>query len=117
MKNFLIIALLSITFYHVLAQKDSTFLVLNTRMHNKVISIDGFIVDKSSKYILTSSLDKTAKLWDANTGNLLLTFRVPIDDTIEGAFFSGSISPDNKMVAFGGSFSKGITPRLYIFDL
>ena len=100
----------------VLSQSDSIFLVLNTNSHNKVAT--ELVADRSDKYFITTSFDKTAKLWDANTGILISTFRVPIDQTVNGVFLSGSISPDNKMVAFGGFFEKDTaTMMIFIFDL
>ncbi len=59
-------------------------------------------VDRAAKYILSSSEDKTARLWDAATGQLLRIFRVPIDKNNEGQMYSCAISPDGTLAALGG---------------
>ena len=59
--------------------------------------------DVAGKYLLTCSDDKTARFWDASTGVLLNTFRIPVGEISEGKIFSCSLSPDGKMAALGGS--------------
>ncbi len=76
------------------------FLILNTDMHTSDIKrID---TDADGQYILTVSTDKTAKLWDAQTGDLLHTFRIPIAQGNEGMLYAGAISPDGETVAIAG---------------
>ncbi len=76
------------------------FLILNTDMHTSDIKrID---TDAEGQYILTVSTDKTAKLWDAQTGDLLHTFRIPIAQGNEGMLYAGAISPDGETVAIAG---------------
>ncbi|RFM23134.1 MAG: hypothetical protein D0433_12765 [Candidatus Thermochlorobacter aerophilum] len=78
----------------------SPFLILNTDMHTSDIKrID---TDAEGQYILTVSTDKTAKLWDAQTGELLHTFRIPIAQGNEGMLYAGAISPDGETVAIAG---------------
>ncbi len=78
----------------------SPFLILNTDMHTSDIKrID---TDADGQYILTVSTDKTAKLWDAQTGDLLHTFRIPIAQGNEGMLYAGAISPDGEIVAIAG---------------
>ena len=57
------------------------------------------------KYVLTASLDKTAKLWDVNTGNVLQTFTGHTAQVNSVAF-----SPDGKYVLTG---SRDKTARLW----
>ena len=52
----------------------------------------------NGKYILTGSLDTTAKLWEAASGRLVRTF-----SGHQGAVESVAISPDGKYVLTGGS--------------
>ena len=73
-------------------------------MHTAIINnIDN---DTAGKYILTSSWDKTAKLWDATSGDLLQTFRVPTGHGNEGMLYAGAISPDGSRIAVGGVVKK-----------
>jgi WD40 repeat protein len=61
-------------------------------MHTAVINrISTYAI---GKYFLTASDDKTAKLWDAATGELFQTLRPPIGESDEGMLFAGALSPD-----------------------
>ena len=59
--------------------------------HNQYINSSQF--SSNSKTILTASTDNTAKIWDANTGNLIVTFTGHIKEVNMAQF-----SPDNKKV-------------------
>jgi WD40 repeat protein len=97
-------------------QNNKPLLKINTEMHSN--RINKISTDADGKYILTASWDKTAKLWDSNTGNLLKTFHIPIDDGYEGMIYSCAMSPDGKTIAIGGwlglSWDKSYC--IYIFD-
>ena len=82
------------------AQVSSPILQLNTDMHTG--NIKRISIDASGKYVLSVSHDKTAKLWDATTGNLLKIFRIPIGLTYEGTLEAGALSPDGKIAAVSG---------------
>ena len=58
--------------------------------------------DATGKYLLTCSKDKTARLWEASTGKVLNTFRIPVGGTSEGKIYACSLSPDGKIAALGG---------------
>jgi WD40 repeat protein len=93
---------------------NETFLVLNSRMHTapiyKVRS------DSKGQYILTCSTDKTAKLWDARTGELVRTYRVPINTGNDGMIYSCAISPDDKLVLLGIYTGTKETRSIYVLD-
>ncbi|MEO0877849.1 MAG: hypothetical protein AAFY48_24870, partial [Bacteroidota bacterium] len=76
--RYLVFVFLAFTGSLLLAQSEEPILRLNLGVHAGVIQ--RIATAESGKYILTSSKDKTAKLWDAQTGSLLRTFRVPIGD-------------------------------------
>ena len=59
--------------------------------------------DASGKYLLSASIDKTARLWDAHTGNLLKTLHIPIGGSYEGALYACALSPDGKIAAVAGN--------------
>ncbi len=70
---------------------------IHTSKGNK-ISTDG-----QGKMLLTVSNDKTARLWDAATGTLLKTFRIPISNSIyEGTLYAGALHPNGKIAAVSG---------------
>nr|CRH04531.1 conserved exported protein of unknown function with WD-40 repeat [Candidatus Magnetococcus massalia] len=59
--------------------------------------------DPTGRMLLTSSEDKTARLWDTQQGRLLQIFRPPVDPKgIDGKLYAGAISPHGKVVAIGG---------------
>ena len=73
---------------------------LNTDMHTAIIH--RLSSDKKGKTVLTCSDDKTAKLWDAKTGALIRTLRIPMDQGNEGMLYACALSPDGKIAAVGG---------------
>ncbi|MGQ0743190.1 MAG: WD40 repeat domain-containing protein, partial [Acidimicrobiales bacterium] len=59
-------------------------------------------VSADGKLLATSAEDKTIRLWSAEDGRLLRTFRVPIASGGEGKLYSIALSPDGRMVAAAG---------------
>lgn len=85
-------------------------------MHTTPIkSID---IDAAARFAVTSSDDKTARLWELPSGRLLRVFRPPIGPDNEGKLFAVAISPDGGTVATSGwtqiGGEKGHT--VYLFD-
>jgi WD40 repeat protein len=119
MKNTIFFILLSIPGFlcSVVAQTTAPLLTLNTEMHTA--SINGISTDSAGHRILTCSTDKTAKLWNAETGIIIQTFRIPIDEGREGMLVAGAISPDGSLVALSGwtgyTWDKSVS--IYIFDV
>ena len=119
-KLILLSIILLLTFYfspfNIKAQTTEPILRLNSQMHTVVIS--RISTDASGKYILTASLDKTAKLWDAVTGDLLKTFRPPIDDGKEGMLYAGALSPNGKIAVVAGrtGYEWDKTFSIYLFN-
>jgi WD40 repeat protein len=74
-------------------------------------SIFRIAVDDRSHWLVTASLDKTARVWDLTTGRLNKVIRPPIGSDAEGDLYAVAISPDGKVVALGGwtEFSGGQT--------
>jgi WD40 repeat protein len=83
------------------SQPNKPILRIETGIHtskgNKIST------DASGKLLLTVSNDKTARLWDAATGILLKTLRIPISNSIyEGTLYAGSLHPNGKIAAVSG---------------
>ncbi|MFC2104692.1 caspase family protein [Bacteroidota bacterium] len=102
--------------YNTFSQTDQPILKLNTEMHTS--GIYDVSIDSQNRFILTVSLDKTAKLWNASNGALIKTFRIPIDHGNNGILFTGAISKDGKIVALSGYTEHStLNFSVYIFDV
>ena len=85
---------------HAVEPATEPILRIETGMHTAPITQIG--VDTAERFLLTASHDKTLRLWDLHTGDLLKTYRVPIGAGDEGKLYSGAISPDGEWVAGAG---------------
>jgi WD40 repeat protein len=82
------------------------------------IDVSEAVPNASEQVVLTSSNDKTARIWELSTGRLLRVLRPPIDNVSEGKLYTGAISPDGTLAAVGGWTGldwdgKGL---VYLFD-
>ena len=73
---------------------------IETGMHTAAIKSIG--VDRAGRFLVTVSHDKTARLWELATGNLIRVLRVPIGEGNEGNLHAVAISPDGNTIAVGG---------------
>ncbi len=87
----------------------------NGVMHSAAVNrISG---SADGRTFLTCSDDKTAKLWDGVSGQLLHTFHPPVGLGHEGKLFSCALSADGRLAAMGGWTSKdGLNNSIYIFN-
>src|ERR1051326_2859223 len=95
------------------AVPDTPFLRIETGMHTANVSrID---TDTAERYLVSASDDKTARVWDLRTGQLLTILRPPQGNDPEGKLYAVAISPDGSTVAVGGYTRKSEHP-VYFFD-
>ncbi len=104
------------------ASEASTFSrepILRINAPTHVASIRKIATDGLGEYLATASYDKTVKVWDSLTGDLITTLRPPIGDGNEGKLFAVAISPDGHNVACGGFTGKQWDNNfsIYIFDI
>ena len=100
MKRFLLHIILLLESFGLYAQPEEPMLMLHADMHSA--TINSIATDAKGQFLLTCSDDKTARLWDASTGNRLRTFRPPVGYGNEGRLFSCALSPDGNIAATGG---------------
>ncbi len=114
--TFIAVCMLSSGFFCFAAEPPSDpILQFETGMHGAMIRCVS--TDAQGGYILTCSMDKTAKLWDRN-GALLFTYRIPIAFGMDGRIFACGLSPDAGLVALGGwtGFSWDGVHSIYVLN-
>lgn len=69
--------------------------------------------------IATASNDKTLRVWDAQSGLMVQTLRVPIDTGKDGMLYAAAMSPDGQTAATGGwtGYAWDRANCIYMFDL
>jgi hypothetical protein len=95
---------------------SAPYLRIETGIHTAPIRrID---TDAAGRFLVTASEDKTARVWDLQTGNLLKVLRPPQGDGDEGKLYAAAISPDGATVAVGGytGYQWDNTCSIYLFD-
>jgi WD40 repeat protein len=91
------------------------YLRIETGMHTA--PIQGIDVDAAGRYLVTASYDKTARVWDLRSGNLLKVLRPPQGDGDEGKLYAAAILPDATTVAVGGwTGPSGVDEIIYLFN-
>ncbi len=83
------------------AQTDRPILVVDAKGHTASV-VQAFIT-ADAKFFLTVSQDKTIRLWDATTGEIIRTIRLPIEVGIGGRLHGADLSPDGKFLALAHS--------------
>ena len=94
---------------------DAPILRIEAGMHTA--QINRIAVDARGRYVVTASYDKTARVWDLRSGNLLNILRPPIGQGNVGMLYAVAISPDGSTIAVGGW--TGVTDGhdyVYLFD-
>jgi WD40 repeat protein len=65
-------------------------------------NIRSIATDDAGRYLVTTSADKTARVWNLADGKLLSTLRIPIGSGNEGKLNAVAMSSDGQTVAVGG---------------
>ena len=75
-------------------------------------------VDRAERWLVTASHDKTARVWNLQTGRLERILRPPIGEGEEGKLYAVAISPDGARIALGGftGASGSYSYPFYLFD-
>lgn len=74
--------------------------------------------DAAGRWAVTSSEDKTARVWDLATGQQVQVLRPPQDRGDEGKLYAVAMSPDGAVVAVGGwtGWDWDQQASIYLFD-
>ncbi|MCL4189278.1 MAG: caspase family protein [Rhodobacteraceae bacterium] len=84
---------------------DRPHLRIEAGMHTtRIVRVDS---DPAGRILVTASEDRTARVWDTATGQLIQVLRVPIGGDNDGWVYSAAIAPDGQSVVLGGWMSYG----------
>ena len=90
-------------------------LSIETDMHEA--TINRMARDAEFRYLVTASDDKTVRVWDMKTAELLSTLRPFSDTGSEGRIYTVAISPNGEAIACGGWTKAGSdTHNIYVFN-
>ena len=84
-------------------------------MHTAIIR--RIAVDRAGRWAVTASDDKTARIWNLASGQLVRVLRVPLGEGAEGKLYAVALSPDGALVALGGITQPDTSDdAIYLFD-
>ena len=83
-----------------------------------VAGISRIAIDAENRYLLTASRDKTARVWDLASGEIIRTLRPPIGEGNQGNLQAVAISPNGTTIACGGftGYEGQKSHIIYLFD-
>jgi len=87
--------------------------ILRTSIGSHSAPIRAIDVDSKGRYAVTAAEDKTAGIWDLESGKLLQVLRPPVGPGNDGKLFAAAMTPDGAMVAVGGWSADN---DVYLFD-
>ena len=92
------------------SEADRPILSLETGGH--LDRVNGLCFTPDNKIFITASADKTIRLWDMKTGNLLRVIRGFNGSGRDGAIMATDLSPDGSLLAVSVARSEGSVIRL-----
>jgi dipeptidyl aminopeptidase/acylaminoacyl peptidase len=98
--RYLFVVLHSLLVIAVAKPPTEPFLRIETGQH--LAPITRISTDAAGRWVVTASEDKTARIWNARTGQLLSVLRPPVGADSLGSLYSSALSPDGRSVAVGG---------------
>lgn len=95
---------------------NTPILRLETGMHTAIIN--RLATDAQGRWLVTASDDKTARVWEIESGRLLSVLRPPLGEGHEGKLYAVALSPDGATVAVAGwsGYEWDKTPSIYLLD-
>ena len=113
MKRLLLFLFIITLFIPLNAFADDPILIIDTGGHKAMIN--NVIFTRDGRSLVSASDDKTIRVWDTSTGEIVRTIRGQIGTGFEGKIYAAALSPDNRLLAVGG-YSKNNNIRLFDFQ-
>lgn len=95
-----IVIAFSLVAFSGLAQLSAPRVVINSMGHSAKVQNLNFTPD--GQKIISVSEDKTVRVWNAHTGEMLKKFESEIGDGSKGMFYASDVSPDGSLLAVAG---------------
>ena len=90
-------------------------LTIEAGLHSN--SIRDMATDEAGRWLVTGSIDKTVRIWDAQNGRLLGILRPPVGRLGDGVILTVAVSPDGGTIACAGRTRDSEKSRsIYFFD-
>lgn len=86
------------------SQESKPILIINPAGHKG--QVRSLLVTADKKQIVTGGFDKTIKVWDIESGEMVREILGEIGPGSNGMIYTMALSPDNKYLAAGGWFGK-----------
>jgi WD40 repeat protein len=94
---------------------DDPILVIDPQGHSAMIRDVMFTPNGAT--LISVSDDKTIRLWNVETGDLIKTVRGQIGAGPEGKLFAGALSPNGKVLAVGGFGISGEYKPIHLYNI
>jgi len=104
MRRLLPFLLIMILLIPVHALADKPIISIDTGGHKALIR--DVIFTSDGRYLVSASDDKTIRVWDTATGEVVRVLRGQIQAGGEGKIYAAALSPDNRLLAVGGCPSR-----------
>ena len=79
---------------------DAPILVIDPGGHKAKLS--GVMFTRDGRYLVSTSVDKTVRVWDVGTGDTVRVLRGQIGPGSEGKIYAAALSPRDRLLAVGG---------------